>query len=141
MAETLAEADLPTHGKMKNFKVGDRIRVIGTAQEAVILKIETSFAFQIAITTYHVVWDNFPEKGQCSYMSTDVDSLWEKIDIIADTVTLPVPNATPYWYQVQGKSDPENTKGPIKFGCDHKWVEVGFTHTKTVCYHCDIERK
>jgi hypothetical protein len=27
-----------------------------------------------------------------------------------------------------------------KTACDHKWVEVGFMHTKMVCKHCDVEQ-
>jgi hypothetical protein len=70
-----------------------------------------------------------------SYMASDVGDMWEKIDAIAngidavDAGILSLPHGIEF-VPLDG----------IKKACDHKWVEVGFRHTKVVCYHCDVEK-
>lgn len=34
----------------------------------------------------------------------------------------------------------EHKKEAAKVACEHKWVDVGFMHSKIVCKVCDIEK-
>lgn len=90
---------------------------------------------------YYVTWDSFPNKGQQCYMVNDVKDLWQKLDDIAGALPQGYVNQDPDW---KGQSRPNPLSSPVfkdKTSCEHKWVEVGFTHTKTVCYHCDAEKQ
>ena len=126
------------------FQVKDRFRVIENGLEGIISA--TSFNSIYQETEYYVTWDSFPNKGQCSYMASEVDSMWEKIAKIKEMFKTAnagsgyisqdthLPEGSP-WI-----NDNSDFKMP-KIECDHKWVEVGFNHTKIVCKHCDVEQK
>lgn len=44
-----------------------------------------------------------------------------------------------YEYQKIMKYKAEIEHLPLP-ACNHKWVEVGFTQSKIVCYHCNIDK-
>lgn len=115
------------------FKTGDRIRVK-----------ENGFTGTVGGTSktmsqddvYFLVWDHI--SGCYAYMANQVGDLWEKIHEIAE-------EASAGYVNQDGDFLPHGMYGvqpgeSIKKECDHKWVEVGFQHTKTVCYHCDMEK-
>lgn len=121
------------------FNPGDRIRVKENGLTGTIHKVNNIYRghykiTQLVETEYHVQWDHWHNSN--SYMASDVGDMWEKIDAIADAAdagVLSLPHGIdfiPLDLQIDG----------IKTACDHKWVEVGFRHTKTVCYHCDMEK-
>ncbi|NJO48189.1 MAG: hypothetical protein HC840_00575 [Leptolyngbyaceae cyanobacterium RM2_2_4] len=120
---------------------GDRIRVKDRGHLATVKAASFNSIHQE--WEYYVIWDGFPEKGECCYMASDADKLWEKIDEIADAQ---INHLLPHGFGL-GKSyvnqDPDLYHAGIipNKECDHKWVEVGFNHTKTVCYHCDKEKQ
>lgn len=93
---------------------------------------------------YYVIWDAFPDKGEICYMAADVGDLWAKIGEIADATEdwngyLPngVYKVDESYSEKCKKVEPEGMKTKE---CEHKWVEVGFTHTKEVCKFCDTEK-
>lgn len=133
-----------------SFNKGDRIRVKENGFLATVKGVSFNSIHQE--WEYYVIWDNMPDKGECCYTANDVGDLWEKVAQIKDanagydpgsgytnqdpdavSITLPVPK-NGYYYEINGRS-------PEKKACEHRWVEVGFMHTKTVCYHCDVEKK
>jgi hypothetical protein len=133
-----------------SFQKGDRIRVKENGFMGTIHAVSYNSIY--ADNEYYLLWDNFPGKGLCPYLAADVQSTWEKVDDAdagagyvnqdpdAVTIQLPNPPANGYTYHVyrgNTRIDPIETKKE----CEHKWVEVGFMHTKTVCYHCDVEKK
>jgi hypothetical protein len=100
---------------------------------------------------YYVAWDIYPGQGPFCYVESDVEDLWEKIARIKDALSSGIildPDPLKYYVNQDGDiSLPVGNMAPqeikrIMCGAydDHKWVEVGFTHTKTVCYYCDKEK-
>jgi hypothetical protein len=91
-----------------------------------------------------VTWDSFPDKGPIPYAMSDAFAIWTKIDEHGNEIGVDYAPAdtndklpkSSTWNPFYGYMPPEEEKK----GCDHKWVEVGFTHTKIVCYHCDMEK-
>lgn len=114
---------------------GDRFEVIENGLTGVVNGV--SFNSIQQEWEYYVTWDSFPNKGQVCYMVDDTKDLWKKIDDIAD--------ALPKGYVDQDREERFKNQYLGEFPkekkeCEHKWVEIGFTHTKTVCYHCDKEK-
>lgn len=139
-----------------NFKKGDRIRSTETGFTA---KVDgTSFNSIYQEDEVYVTWDHMPEKGSCGYSISDVASAWMKIDAQdaneagvdfapADVNDKQTHSFHP-WFGTSVKPQGQGIDfipieiklEDVKVACEHKWVEVGFMHTKTVCYHCDIEK-
>lgn len=131
------------------FQKGDRIRVKENGLTAIVSG--TSFNSIHQESEVYVVWDSFKNKGECCYMTADVKDLWEKIDSIAGQQVVGLDyapadtndrlprglNSSSPDFMSHGVMPGEATKKE----CQHKWVEVGFMHTKTVCYHCDMEKQ
>lgn len=134
------------------FSKGDRIRVKDRGHQGTVKGV--SFNSIQQEWEYYILWDSFPEKGECCYMASDTDDLWNKIDSIADAQ---VNHLLPHGFgpgksyvnqdpdvlpagRISIKVDGQEVAYVPKKECDHKWVEVGFSHTKTVCYHCDMEK-
>lgn len=124
------------------FQKGDRIRVKENGLTAIVSG--TSFNSIHQESEVYVIWDSFKNKGECCYMTAEVKDLWEKIDSIAGQQVVGLDYA-PADTNDRTVKLPEGVSIPYKLdnakvACDHKWVEVGFMHTKTVCYHCDMEK-
>lgn len=139
------------------FSKYDRIQVKERGHKATIDGVSFNSIHQE--WEYYVTWDSSPEKGSICYMATDVGDLWEKVAEIKDAHIFSDPgkgyvNQDPDVLP-KGKSFPTDHSNekpwyPYSVGidfayipkkdCTHKWVEVGFNHTKTVCYYCDAEK-
>lgn len=128
------------------FKVGDRIRVkekghMGTINGVSFNSIQQEWE-------YYLTWDNFKDKGQICYMASDVGDMWSIVGKIADALDAGIVFSEPGKGYINQDGDtylPSGIPGvhpgeSLKKECDHKWVEVGFMHTKTVCYYCDKEK-
>lgn len=135
------------------FQSGDSIQVKENGFTGVIFSVHNLYRGPnntFIGTNYTVLWDHWPNPG--TYMASDVDDLWEKVAQIKDAHILSGPGSG-YINQdpdllPKGVISQRNCEGAdIKYvpqekkECDHKWVEVGFLHTKTVCYHCDVEKR
>lgn len=126
------------------FQPGDRIRVKENGLTGTILAV----AKINQDDSYIVMWDHYFHP--LSYMANQIDDdLWEQIGKIKDAHILSIPGSG-YVNQDPDVLPPGRglhhidikiTVGDEKKECNHKWVEVGFMHTKTVCYHCDVEKK
>lgn len=128
----------------QNFKTGDRIRVKDRGHEGLIAGVSFNSIHQE--TEYYVIWDHFQKCGQVCYNASDVGDMWQQIGNLKDAIEadavgkgyvdqdgeLPKGNDI-YRYKVQYTYEDKKE-------CDHKWVEVGFNHSKIVCYHCDKEK-
>jgi len=125
------------------FQIGDRIQVNDNGSTALIVAIDSSFAPYGITHMYTIIWYSFRDMGECSYAANDVDDMWTKIDNIRDAqigieyAPADVNDRLPRGLSSQGLMDPGIE---FKKECTHKWVEVGFAHTKIVCYHCDMEK-
>ena len=138
-------------GTMK-FEVGDRVREINGPYAGVIEAISFNGVYQVY--EYVVRWD---DGGLSSYEEASGDTL-----LALDNVTIQLPPGVSGYSHTfhRGHPDPDGAKRNLdsmasmfgvpmdappseasKQGCQHKWVEVGFMHTKTVCYHCDQEKR
>lgn len=60
-----------------------------------------------------------------------------EIEIEDGPLTIKLPTGMPNGYTYEIHRGP-SLKTDV---CDHKWVDVGFAHSKIVCYHCDVEQK
>lgn len=131
------------------FEKNDRFRVKESELEGTV--VGTSFNSIYQEDEVYVVWDNFPDKGQCFYSATGLDSMWEKIGKIKDAQVLSsqIQNSdgnddgmhgyVNQDYLPRGAGPGEFTKEESKKGCEHKRVDAGFTHSKFVCFHCGID--
>lgn len=142
-----------------DFKANDRFEVKENGLTGTIHAVSFNSIYQE--TEYYVTWDSFPEKGQCCYMATDADDMWQKLNDLTKaleagqynidtdaspgrgyvnqdghTFTFTIPGG----YTLVGM-DLAHPPKQEKKDCDHKWIEVGFMHTKIVCKHCDVEQK
>lgn len=80
---------------------------------------------------YYVKWDHIATTY--SYTVNDVKDLWEKISEIKDSVDSGIYGVDP--------SSPMGDKQYVNpLYCNHKWVDVGFRHSKVVCSICDTEK-
>jgi len=128
---------------MSKFKANDRIAAIENGFQATVLAVSFNSIHQE--DEYYIMWDNFLYKGVCCYNASEADDLWKKIGQVSHEVSRGYVNQDPDFLppghnvvtSVNGYG-PGMTKKPEQ--CEHKWVEVGFQHTKTVCYHCDMEK-
>jgi len=125
------------------FQRGDRFQVKENGLCGTVDAVDSCYDFDEEIHEYHVVWDHKPGHSY-SYMHSDVKDLWDKIDSIAGQQVVGLDYA-PADTNDRTVKLPEGVSIPYKLdnakvACDHKWVEVGFMHTKTVCYHCDMEK-
>lgn len=124
---------------MAKFDNGDRIQVRDNGLTGTIWAVVRDYSDGGVTEEYEVKWDHFPNTTS-NYMASDTDDLWDLIGQIkgdqeAKDVKLPVSEESyQYWYGIPQ----DKVKFPKE--CEHKWVEVGFTFTKTVCYHCDKEK-
>ena len=132
------------------FQANDRFRVKENGLEGIVNAVSFNSIYQE--TEYYVTWDSFPNKGQVCYMATDVDSIWEKMAKLKEALEAAEPNRgyvsqdgdtyhLPNGGTLIGMNRPSNENTTSKQLCDHKWVEVGFHHTKVVCKFCDVEQK
>lgn len=131
------------------FQRGDRFKVKKNGLRGTIDAVDSYYDSDEEIHEYHVIWDHAPGHSY-SYMHSDVKDRWEKIDSIADQQAVgldyaPADTNDRFPRGINSLSPEFIDSGvmpgeSIKQGCDHKWVEVGFMHTKTVCYHCDMEK-
>lgn len=119
----------------QNLKSNDRIETdsgqTGTIKGVSFNSIEQEWE-------YYVLWDAFPEKGECNYKVDDVKDLWQKIDDIAEALPRGYVNQDPdavFKNQYLGEFPKEKKE------CDHKWVDIGFTRSKIICKICDMEQK
>lgn len=81
--------------------------------------------------------------------SSDTDDMWQRVAELAKS--LDIKDYASASKQADLNFLPQGSSGIYGLGpgdtietnkkCDHKWIEVGFTHIKTVCKHCDIEQK
>ena len=135
------------------FKENDRIEVIKSG----LLGTITGIAGMLP-PSYLVEWDGFPQHGSMCYTAFDVDDLWAKIDEIKDAHILSLPHGVSintgilagaggyghgYNYGYDYGHDPEDEKKKEekpKSTCEHKWVDIGLTRTRMVCYHCGIDK-
>lgn len=132
------------------FQANDRFRVKDSGLEGTINAVSFNSIYQE--TEYYVTWDAFPEKGQCCHTASNVDSIWEKVTELKKALDAGGYNGDPGIGYINQDPDilPRSRANPnwkwgdeyeVKKECDHKWVEIGFMHTKMVCKHCDIEQK
>lgn len=131
------------------FQRGDRFQVKENGLCGTVDAVDSCYDFDEEIHEYHVVWDHKPGHSY-SYMHSDVKDLWDKIDSIAGQQVVGLDyapadtndrlprglNSSSPEFMNHGVMPGESTKKQ----CEHRWVEVGFTHTKTVCYYCDKEK-
>lgn len=124
---------------MAKFDNGDRFQVKENGLKGTIHRVYRDYTDYGLVEEYEVKWDNYHQTCRNSYMADEIDDLWDKIadlkndaysQMYADDQKSSLP------YGLYGVLPGEN----VKKDCEHKWVEVGFTFTKTVCYHCDKEK-
>lgn len=130
------------------FKAKDRFKVKDTGATGTV--VAPSFNSIYQRTEYYILWDSNIAQGVCCYPEDDVKDIWEKIGSLDDvnhcmslptsllneiskafggpTITLPVGRSDGYSYKINYR------------GCDHKWVEAGFTSSKIACYNCGIDK-
>jgi hypothetical protein len=113
------------------FKKGDRIRASDTGWTATV--DGTSFNSIYQEDEVYVTWDHMQDKGSCGYAISQILGSWVKENSVPQAMYVGIDFA---YADVNDRSVELEIKKP----CQHKWVEVGFTHTKTVCYHCDAEK-
>lgn len=125
---------------LKILNRGDRFQVKENGLRGTIDATDSCYDFEEEIHEYHVVWDHTPGRSH-SYMHHEVKDLWEKLDAIASQQQVGID------YAPADTNDrlPRGSYGvmpgeAVKKECEHRWVEVGFTRTKTVCYYCDMEK-
>lgn len=123
------------------FKVNDKFRVKENDLTGVIKGVSFNSIHQE--WEYYVIWDHqWQHKNEYCYTASEADNLWEKISEIAaggagQAYVNQDPDLLPKGYAgIDFAFIPKEDKKQ----CQHKWVEVGFHHTKTVCYHCDMEK-
>lgn len=134
--------------KFKFFIPGDRIRTDIGAEATVVSISHIRTGPFTEDAEYGVIWDHWQHKGICTYMGSSIQDMWELIDQIKDAADAGnILGADPgAGYVNQDGNLPVGMYGMLpgeatsKKDCDHKWVEVGFTFTKIVCYHCDKEK-
>lgn len=134
---------------MARFKIGDRVkyRTWDSRSSSVVDKhgeiVDMRPADHIVMIpgSYTVVWD---EDAPLStpYNQLDADNEWELIMNATNSFKYTVPpdvncksNLPP------GFSVKQDTHRPYSVGCDHKWVDVGFNHSKIVCFSCNKEKE
>lgn len=130
------------------FKVNDKFRVIPNGFVGIIKGVSFNSIHQE--WEYYVEWERYPNQGPFCYVAQQADDLWEKIsEIAAGGAGSGYVNQDPDIIKLDADSGPFAVTlppGRIEFKpliskqCEHKWVEVGFHHTKTVCYYCDMEK-
>lgn len=145
---------------MKEFKKGDRFKYNSYSG------IQTGTINAVSFNSIQQEWEYYVTyDGPLSYMGVvchtvdSVGNLWEEIDKIADANDQSPPDlpiGLKGFLDQQGIPEMVNTDagdvtwqyktihlGPdySKSGCDHKWVDVGFSFTKVVCKHCNMEQK
>lgn len=131
------------------FDLWDRIEVKSNGLKARVVTINhRRVQGFITFTEYGVIWDSGGGGQICSYMAHDVDPIWEKLDSIKASQMEDEGNPGKGYTNQDGL--PRGLYGfdpayppypPLKKECDHKWVDIGFTHSKIVCKHCDMEQK
>lgn len=122
------------------FKVNDKFRVKENGFSGEVKGVSFNSIHQE--WEYYVEWERYPNQGPFCYVAQQADDLWEKISEIAaggagQAYVNQDPDLLPKGYTgIDFAFIPKEDKKQ----CQHKWVEVGFHHTKTVCYHCDMEK-
>jgi len=126
---------------MAMFSVGDVIRVKSNGFNATVTQVDHLYGSHLLMEISYTV--NWQLSGMtCTYKEEDIKNDWVLETILGNATnsTVTIQNSSQYSL----KTDPVYGYRiePIsnKKECDHKWVEVGFTSNKTICYHCDKEK-
>lgn len=134
-------------GFMTKLSTGDRVVEVTSRYMGVVENVSFNSIFQE--NEYFIRWD---DGGLSMFTELEAEHKLAKDNGQGHAMTLPpgfqfkVP--TSGWHNVSVNLSDLSIGSPISHdptdkskSCDHKWVEVGFTHTKMVCYHCDQEQK
>jgi hypothetical protein len=129
---------------MAMFNIGDVIRVKSNGFNATVLRVDTLYGSTLMLEIkYGVYWHLSGMAGD--YLEEDVKNDWVLETILGNATNSNVTVATQAASsQYSHKTDPvygfRIDTASNKKECDHKWVEIGFTSNKTVCYYCDKEK-
>lgn len=110
---------------MSVFKKGDRFKVkkndlTGTIEDVCYNPTYGEY-------DYSVSWDHMLPHHLYSYSERDGLLDWDKIQ---DS-----PHSLPKGLTINEVGD------VVREGCEHKWVDVGFSYSKMVCKTCNAEQK
>ena len=124
------------------FNTGDRFKVIASGLRGRIAN--AGFCSIFRLEEYTVVWDSSPHM-RTVYLANDCDDLWDFDVCPVIETNLPQGN-DPFFRMYGGDQEDRSTpkaQAPEEENCHihgHKWVEVGFHFTKTICKRCDKEQ-
>ncbi len=140
---------------MNKFKAGDRFE---TSKGHVGTIIKIGWNSILGEDEYVVTWDHMPQSGECSYISSEAESDWKPIrKVVVGSKAVLKFRGQPFGFaevkdfkiDYPAGSIEEITEHPkevsfecsvVRNGCNHEWVDVGFSYSKMVCKKCDKEK-